>query len=578
MRPRTPLVPASLLALAASCGLAAAQQAPNAPAPGAPKNPTEAVVPADPKPTPAPADPAGPAAKGVVFHDRDGDGVRDEGEPGLPGVRVSNGRDVVRTDESGRYELPVDDDTILFVIKPRNWMTPVDAENLPKFYYIHKPAGSPETHFPGVAPTGPLPASVDFPLVARDEPDAFKLLLFGDTQPRDVKEVEYITHDVIEPLIAAKSHGAVLGMTLGDVVFNDLSVFEPLKQSVALLGLPWYNVLGNHDMNFDALDDRYSDETWEHYFGPSYYSFDHGPVHFVVLDDVVWVHPGKDVKKPKGSYHGGLGARQMEFLRNDLASTPKDQLVVLTMHIPITEVEERPEIFKLLAERPHSLSLSAHLHQQQHRFLGPEDGFPADSPHHHLVHGTVCGSWWAGAPDENGIPNATMSDGAPNGYSIVTFDGPKYDVEFHAARRPADHQMNIYAPEEVAAGAVATTDAVVNVFAGNEKSKVEIRLGDSGEWRPMARVSEADPFYLDMKKLEEGPTPPPGRKLPAPHKSTHLWRAPLGVGGDAPAAGTHLIQVRTTDMFGKTYVDGRAVRIVSGSEAPADARPAAAGN
>ncbi|AMV37681.1 calcineurin-like phosphoesterase C-terminal domain-containing protein [Planctomyces sp. SH-PL62] len=556
--------------------LAPAQQAPNAPAPGAPKNPTEAVVPADPKPTPAPAAPAGQTATGLVFHDKDGDGVRDEGEPGLADVRVSNGRDVVRTDDSGRYTLPIDDDTILFVIKPRHWMTPVDHEQLPKFHYNHKPAGSPKTHFPGVAPTGPLPASVDFALVPREEPDSFKLLLFGDTQPRDVKEVEYITHDVIEPLISAKSHGAVLGMTLGDVVFNDLSVFEPLKKSIALLGLPWYNVLGNHDMNFDAVDDRYSDETWEHYFGPPYYSFDHGPVHFVVLDDVVWVAADPNDKKSKGKYHGGLGAKQMEFLRNDLANTPKDQLVVLTMHIPITEIEERPEIFKLLAERPHSLSLSAHLHQQQHRFLGSEDGFPGDGPHHHLVHGTVCGSWWAGAPDENGIPHATMSDGAPNGYSIVTFDGPKYDVEFHAARRPASHQMNIHAPEEVAAEAASTTDAVVNVFAGNEKSIVEIRLGDSGEWRPMEQVREADPYFVAMKALEEGPKPPPGRKLPAPNKSTHLWRARLA--SEAPAPGTHLIHVRATDMFGKTHVDQRAVRFAPASQTEAATPPAPAGS
>lgn len=560
----------------ATCRVVPAQQAPNAPAPGAPRNPAEAVVPADATPSPAPAEKATQAATGLVFEDKDGDGRRGEGEPGLPGVRVSNGRDVVRTDDSGRYSLPVDDDSILFVVKPRHWMTPVDAENLPKFYYIHKPGGSPKTHFPGVAPTGPLPASVDFPLVRREEPDSFKLLLFGDTQPRDVKEVEYITHDVIEPLIAEKSHGAVLGMTLGDVVFNDLAVFPPLKQSIALLGLPWYNVLGNHDMNFDAADDRYSDETWEHYFGPSYYSFDHGPVHFIVLDDVVWVAADPNDKKSKGKYHGGLGAKQMEFIRNDLAATPKDQLVVLTMHIPITEIEERPELFKLLADRPHSLSLSAHLHQQQHRFLGADEGFPADSPHHHLVHGTVCGSWWAGAPDENGIPNATMSDGAPNGYSIVTFDGPKYDVEFHAARRPENHQMNIHAPEEVLAADAPVADVVVNVFAGSERSKVELRLGDSGEWRPMEKVAAQDPYYLAMKALEEGPKPPPGRKLPAPSKSTHIWRAKLA---DAPPeAGTHLIRVRTTDMFGRTYEDGRAVRVAATSPAAPQAATPAAGN
>ena len=82
-------------------------------------------------------------ATGIVYHDRNGNGVRDEGEPGLPGVSVSNQREIVQTDASGRWTLPVTDDTIFFVIKPRDWMTPVNENQLPQFYYIHKPAGSP---------------------------------------------------------------------------------------------------------------------------------------------------------------------------------------------------------------------------------------------------------------------------------------------------------------------------------------------------------------------------------------------------------------------------------------------------
>ncbi|PSJ19656.1 Cna protein B-type domain containing protein, partial [Halomonas sp. ND22Bw] len=42
-------------------------------------------------------------ATGFVFEDRFGTGRKQAGDPGLPGVAVSNGRDVVRTDESGRY-------------------------------------------------------------------------------------------------------------------------------------------------------------------------------------------------------------------------------------------------------------------------------------------------------------------------------------------------------------------------------------------------------------------------------------------------------------------------------------------
>ena len=95
-----------------------------------------------------------PTAKGVVFHDRNGNQQRDNGEPGLPDVKVSNGRQIVKTDAEGKYEIPIDNDTTIFVIKPQNWRTPINDAQLPRFYYHHKPNGSPELKFAGVEPTG----------------------------------------------------------------------------------------------------------------------------------------------------------------------------------------------------------------------------------------------------------------------------------------------------------------------------------------------------------------------------------------------------------------------------------------
>src|SRR5690606_7817872 len=99
------------------------------------------------------------SATGRVFHDANNNEKYDDGEPGLADIRVSNGRDIVKTDAQGRYTLPIDDDTNIFVIKPQGWRTAVDANQLPQYYYIHKPAGSPKTDYPGIDPTGPLPAS-----------------------------------------------------------------------------------------------------------------------------------------------------------------------------------------------------------------------------------------------------------------------------------------------------------------------------------------------------------------------------------------------------------------------------------
>ncbi len=479
----------------------------------------------------------GEDATGVVFHDENTNGRYDKGEPLLEGVRVSNGREIVKTNAEGRYTLPVDEDTIVFVIKPSGWMTPLSDDQLPQFYYIHKPAGSPESKFPGVAPTGPLPESIDFPLYKQEEPRQFQAIIFGDTQPRDQKEIDYIAHDVIEELIGTTD--AKLGITLGDIMYDDLSLFGSLNRTIALVGIPWYYVIGNHDLNMDSPDDEHSDETFESVYGPAYYSFDWGPVHFLALDDVRWFNDGND-----RGYTGGLGEEQMEFIRNDLALIPEDQLVVLCMHIPLVDVEDRHDLYRLIEKRPFCLSLSAHRHFHEHRLITSEDGWRGAEPHHHVITVTVCGSWFRGRRDENGIPHATMSDGAPNGYAILSFDGQHYDLQFKAARRPASYQMNIVAPEELAADQTGGTFIYANVFNATPTARVELRVGDEGPWIEMEHHVDADPAFVALIAEEASRPKRDWHPLPSPHKTLHLWRGNLP---DDLASGLHLIHVRATD-------------------------------
>jgi len=501
---------------------------------------------------------AAATADGLVFADDNGNGLRDPAERGLAGVAVSNGRDVLRTDAAGRWQLPLDDDAIVFVIKPAGWTTPVDAQGLPRFYRVHKPAGSPPSRYPGVAPTGPLPASIDFALRPQAEPARFTALLFGDTQVRNQKEIDYLAHDVVEELIGSQ---AAFGVTLGDVLFDDLSHFAALSATVGLIGIPWHNTLGNHDMNYDAADDRHSDESFERAFGPAYYAFDYGPAHFIVLDDVVWQGRAADADDyAGGNYIGGLGADQLEFLRQDLALVPAEKLVVLFMHIPVVATwidADREALYRLLEPRAHALSVSAHFHYHEHRFLGAEDGWRGAAPHHHLINATTCGSWWSGAPDEAGIPHTTMRDGAPNGYTILTVDGADYRLDFKAARRPADEQMRLWAPEAVARSEAAAAELLANVYNGSPRTRVEYRLG-TGDWLPMARVEREDPHYAALKVLEAGETPPPGPRLPKAVASPHLWAARLPAN---PPQGTQCIEVRATDHWGRVVGGRRVIRI-----------------
>jgi len=439
---------------------------------------------------------------------------------------------------------------------------------------VHRPEGSPDLKYPGVEPTGPLPESLDFPLYPQDEHGKFKVLCFGDTQPRNQAEVDFISHDVLEELIGTD---AAFGMTLGDLVFDNLDMLPQIAQSVGTLGIPWHHVIGNHDINFDTPDLARQAETYARVFGPPYYSFNHGKVHFLVLNDIYW-----DVEAKR--YHGELGARQLAFIEANLALVPKDHLIVPLMHIPLRDVVDRDKLFALMKPFPNTFSLSAHWHRQAHFFMGPEEDWHGEGRHHHLVQGTACGAWWTGGYDELGIPHTTMSDGTPNGYAIITFDGTDYSVRYKAARRPASYQMNIAAPEAVTPDTSAAAEVVVNIFGGSEKSTVRMRLRGTDAWQPMTQFTGHDPYVVaateremalasvlakadgiespetdDLKRSLNRRAEITGRSTPGPRDTSRLWKANLPAGMEP---GYHIIEVETTDFFGQTYTGHRIIRVV----------------
>lgn len=500
--------------------------------------------------------PAAQTAKGVVFEDKNQNQKRDADEPGLPGVGVSNGKDVVATDKDGRYSLAVDDDTIIFVIKPSGYRTVIDSLNISRFYYIHKPNGSPKLDFPGVDPTGPLPAAIDFPLVKVDEPTAFDVIFFGDPQPRNQQEIDYIAHDVVEELVGAK---ASFGVTLGDILFDDLSLFDSFNRTLSHIGVPWYNVIGNHDINFASEVDELSDETYERVYGPPYYSFNYGNVHFIAVDDVHWLRDGD-----KKMYRSGLSEEQLTFIENDLKLVPQDKLVVAMMHIPLVKstpwIEPRRErLLRALETREHCISLAGHTHHHEHVMMKNEEGWKGNKPHHHIINVTVCGAWWSGKPDETGIPHTMCADGTPNGYTIMHFDGINYLLDYKAARRDDNEQIRITAPEVVTLDAAATTEFRANAFNAIPGAKVEFQLND-GPWQQMTKTeNEPDPTFQALFDEEQ----PYGdklawRKLAKPMVCPHLWKSSLG---KVEAKGTYRIHVRVTNPNGQILDGERIIRI-----------------
>ncbi len=73
---------------------------------------------------------------------------------------------MTQTGTDGGFSLSIAEGDILFLTKPAGYAPPVDRDSAPLFHCVHDPDGTPAElglRFGGVAPTGPLPAAIDFP-------------------------------------------------------------------------------------------------------------------------------------------------------------------------------------------------------------------------------------------------------------------------------------------------------------------------------------------------------------------------------------------------------------------------------
>lgn len=489
--------------------------------------------------------------KGYVYHDENGNGTRDRRERGLPGVAVSNGINVVLTDADGQYVLPVGDDNTIFVIKPSGYQVRISEDNQPRYYYIHKPKGSPEAKYKGTPPTGSLPASVDFPLTSRDEKDDFTALVFGDPQPYTLEELDYFARGIVKEVEGVEN--VQFGISLGDIVGDDLSLHKPYIQVIRKVGVPWYNLMGNHDMNYDAKADSLADETFESNFGPANYAFNYGKVHFIVLDDILYPDP-----RDGEGYWGGFRPDQLAFIENNLKHVGKDRLIVLAFHIPILNAgqgfraEDRQKLFDLLKDFPNVLAMSAHTHIQRQNFYTEKDGWHGVKPFHEYNAGTPSGNWYTGEFTKAGVPAGTMADGTPRGYSFLHIKGNQYVIDYKVAEMPATHQIRIYAPRVVPTPGRGSYTVYANFYMGHEGNEVEYRI-DNGEWKKMTYTLEPDPYYLGLQlRWDQTESLFAGRKPGTALQSTHLWKG--GIPVNLPE-GQHTIEVRARDMFGRTFTE-----------------------
>lgn len=500
-------------------------------------------------------------ASGYVFEDNNKNGRKDRREAGIPGVAVSNGIEVTVTNDKGHYSLPAGTDNTIFVIKPSGYGIPVDEHFIPRYYYHHKPEGSPGSfRYKGVPPTGELPGSINFALYKYDEPNDFTTVVFGDPQPYSIQDLDYFSQKIVADV--QKTGKTLFGISLGDIVGDNLDLQPVYKERMKRLQLPWYNVMGNHDMNYDATSDILSDETFQQNFGLANLAFNYGDAHFVILDNILYPDP----RGGKG-YWGGYREDQLRFLENNLKRVPKNKLIVLSQHIQMKDntgrsyrLEDRQRIFDLLKDFENVLIMSAHTHLQDQIEYTEIDGWQGKKPLHEYNVGTTSGDWYSGKLDERGLPDATMRDGTPQGYAFLHIKGNQYTVDYKVAGRNPDYQMNIYAPKVVPHNGRTTSQVVVNFFMGSENDAVEYKI-DDGQWRPMRYLEAVDPNYtIKIIEWDFAEKLLPGRRPSNAVNSTHLWAG--GIQLDLEP-GEHTIYVRATDRFGKAHYGQKTYKILA---------------
>jgi hypothetical protein len=495
---------------------------------------------------------------------------------------VSNGLDVVRTASDGSWSLPVRDGDSVFVIKPAQWALPIDlATGLPRFAYVHAPDGSPDLgfRFAGVAPTGALPASIDFALHRQGEAARFSAVLFTDPQPESLAEVGYIRDDVVAVVDASE---AAFGITHGDIMFDDLSYYPRYNRIVGSLGLPWFNCRGNHDMNLEAPDNVHAAETFKRVFGARWLAFQYGGATFILLDNVDYL--GTDASRPNGSgkYRGFFGERQLGFVRAVLENVPRDGLVVFSFHIPLKTLADSTvanntvdarAFLEAIGTHSNTVSFCGHTHTNEHWYFGAADGYVGGTHHHHIL-AAVSGSWWSGPFDARGIPMALQSDGAPNGFHVLAVDGGRYTTTLVPAHDPARGQMRVMLDSQVhgsdkevfneypagallsgpvSADRLGSTRLVVNMFDGGPRSTVEVSIG-GGAFRALAKVVRLDPFVVEVYERNRGSKKP----WVEAGKSGHIWQMSLP---PTLEPGAHVVAVRGTDEYGRTHLSRMVLEV-----------------
>lgn len=460
--------------------------------------------------------------------------LTDSGAP-IAGVAVSDGVVVVQTDATGAYQMPCRDNVeFVFVSVPSGYDIPLDATGSPLMYKRVNSAGQ-----------------YNFSLHPQDDggmaDSTHVLLVFSDPQVLNGYDDHRFRAETVEDVLALKADYPAgtkfYGICVGDIVWDWYDAFSIQKGYFEAMGFPNFMVIGNHDHQCTAADqgsatkqDSVADNKFTAIYGPTYYSFNIGAIHYVVLDNVLYTgHNGSK------DYNCGLTPEQRSWLQQDLALVPNGTPIVTSFHIPASRMSSDLTLLKsymnkgavlqhLLSGHTHTNIIEEHSARLLERTMGAAEG-----------------AFWS---------SNWCADGSPNGYMVYEAGGKKGFTNWYykATGYSKNYQIRAYPVNSIDAGNSKTNCVLANVWGYDSKSQVNIY--EDGVKHVMRQFTGLDPKIYDVM-LEDGDTRPnyPGSdggtiasKNPGAGATTHLfYYEPTDPDAD--------FVVEFTDRFGHVYTE-----------------------
>lgn len=366
---------------------------------------------------------------------------------GIPGVVVSDGYSVVKTDNNGVYQFPCNRNALyMFFSCPAEYEIPLEeSTHKPLFYKV------------GLSKKGVN--RNDFKLTPlKTSEENFTLVAVGDPQVSNASQISRYKNETISDIQTTISSNQNQGrymnayaVTLGDIVHDTPDQWDAIVKTmhnVSIGGgnyLPFFQTIGNHDHNAKEETYEASIANFVSHYGPVDYSFNRGKVHVVVMDNVSLV----STDKSGWDYNAGFSKSQFTWLQKDLAAVPnkEDKMLILCCHIPFrsggrnntgSQVDSDKyyaEVLQLMCEWNEAHIMIGHTHYPQnyiHTGYKTKNGLPI----YEHIHGGACGGWWA--------CNLNV-DGAPNGFSIYEIEGNHMKNWIaKSTGQPKDFQMRVY--------------------------------------------------------------------------------------------------------------------------------------